>query len=704
MADNELIFPPQKGWEPTAPRRTLVPDGTSARRVENWRLGDEWLEVRQMVNPDNDRDFFQPPLATWNPAVGFQEREYPLSIWFDPAANVSSPPLDERPILVMTNWRMLAWSTATNLVLDLSPYIEGAGGNGAVATLGSNTVPFLTGGGGTRPWQNAILEIDGTTIGVVQSIGGGNITLRAPALNNVSGGWKLRWSGEYDGNLNQGYFRVFNNNLYVCRLFQTDESYSVWGLYQVEQIQSIFTRYTFAPAADSEFLWLASNARLHSTEIQNVPGNLLDQPNNFIDADGTNVRVAGAATQVQVRGLDLLQDGRIVVATSSEINPSRIYYSSQIQQPQIHWNQSPGGFTDVVAVAGALQAMGRLGDQLTLHYAHGIAIAIPTGQDDPPLTFQATREIQGCFLWRTLVNVPPATECFVAQDGRLYRFNGSSAEPLGSTQSRIGLESAGFSPDSDWSGDLGPPLDRIFASWDGYNTTLSLWQFDCHVRGTVTGEDTIFVAYAFDLDAWWTGTINFNVTAVSRDAAFFNDAPRYQTDRDTYCLIGEPNHSGVVDDQQYQSSLRFFDETIQLEKLPPWQDLGNDPPFPCVLEFDPISAGDKTVTVDYVALELAKRETIAGAGTSRVTVSVTYFDGDGAGTVVTLVDQQDLTVAINEGITRYFQGFDSNSGEKAVVRIEVEPSVSRFLGLRMGMVRIGVNVLGEIRSEGRQVG
>lgn len=134
-------------------------------------------------------------------------------------------------------------------------------------------------------------------------------------------------------------------------------------------------------------------------------------------------------TVYAIRGLDVLQDGRVIIA--SEESPdrvSRVRYSSHLNQAV--WFTSPGGFTDVVAGgSGKITGLGRLGRVTTVHYADGIAIGSPTGQDDPPLNFESTRADTGAMQPHTIKNFG-GYEYFIGDGGLLYRFNGSTSEPV----------------------------------------------------------------------------------------------------------------------------------------------------------------------------------------------------------------------------------------------------------------------------------
>lgn len=139
-------------------------------------------------------------------------------------------------------------------------------------------------------------------------------------------------------------------------------------------------------------------------------------------------RLLDTSTSPIVTGMTLLDDGRIVLAMTDNTYRSRIYYSSHLN-PAV-WSARPGGYTDVTAMSGTLRALGRMGPNLTLHYDQGIALGVPTGEDDPPLAFRRTSVSVGCAANRTLKSVE-GLQMFMARDGNVYAFDGASARPLG---------------------------------------------------------------------------------------------------------------------------------------------------------------------------------------------------------------------------------------------------------------------------------
>lgn len=126
-----------------------------------------------------------------------------------------------------------------------------------------------------------------------------------------------------------------------------------------------------------------------------------------------------------ITGIQALQDGRIVISGVQDY----IFYSSLLNDAV--WTSSPGGFTQVVLISGRINALGRLGNNLTLHHNAGIVFGYPTGQTDPPLGFQASSAKEGCFASSTLKS-DGVREFFVTTSGGVKQFDGSQVEEVGS--------------------------------------------------------------------------------------------------------------------------------------------------------------------------------------------------------------------------------------------------------------------------------
>ncbi len=69
----------------------------------------------------------------------------------------------------------------------------------------------------------------------------------------------------------------------------------------------------------------------------------------------------------------------------------------------------------------------RLGRIFAIHYHDTIVVGQPTGQDDPPLAFDSSRAQIGAAFPRSIKTIG-GLQYFVAQDGSIYTFDGSSTQ------------------------------------------------------------------------------------------------------------------------------------------------------------------------------------------------------------------------------------------------------------------------------------
>lgn len=133
-------------------------------------------------------------------------------------------------------------------------------------------------------------------------------------------------------------------------------------------------------------------------------------------------------TLSEITGIQALQDGRIVISGCTDTSEGVLFYSSPLADNV--WSATPGGQVVVVERPGPIYALGKLGQNLTLHYRDGIVFGIPTGLADPPLAFQATPATVGCYMPRTLKNVG-GMEVFMSYDANVFTFDGTRTTPIG---------------------------------------------------------------------------------------------------------------------------------------------------------------------------------------------------------------------------------------------------------------------------------
>lgn len=154
---------------------------------------------------------------------------------------------------------------------------------------------------------------------------------------------------------------------------------------------------------------------------------------------------------IRIRGMTILSDGRLVIATdaydigASASYPARIHYSSLLNLAV--WTVSPGGFTDITDYSGLVTALTGGANRVHVHLEDGIEIGDLTGAQDPPLRFRPSGATIGAAGPRAVVHVPggrfaPPGDLFLGLDRRFYVFNGGDATPVDWAPSRHDLQTA----------------------------------------------------------------------------------------------------------------------------------------------------------------------------------------------------------------------------------------------------------------------
>lgn len=131
----------------------------------------------------------------------------------------------------------------------------------------------------------------------------------------------------------------------------------------------------------------------------------------------------------RIVGLDVLQDGRVVVATQ-EINQrvARLRFSDLATQTI--WNTAPGGFVDDVSGGnGAMTAFHRFGDLWTLHYDNAITLGFLTGLADRPFELRSTRADCGTHYPRSVVKAG-GLQYYLSRFGSIYVFDGTTSRRI----------------------------------------------------------------------------------------------------------------------------------------------------------------------------------------------------------------------------------------------------------------------------------
>lgn len=400
MADKQLRplrFPTlARGWSPSAAPRTLRAEGDGPLWIDlqNLSLREGRLARREALASLSAGSVF-PTIQRNHRRLGSTDgnAQVPLAIISDNQQND-----DVHGLVCITTrgeihlYRAGAW-------FNLTPVYQ----TGTVSITSGTTL--VTAASGTPSWQDngiassQLIELPKLS-GIwhrIASVANPTLTLAEPYTGPTlsSQAYQIRRQFAYgDVYIQYNVFaEVFNNDLYVA-------GPAPYGGLWVLRVDGIFG---LSPSPASI---LASSYYL--------PG---------IDS------LDDVGVSPECQGLAVLDDGRIVLAVREATTyKSRVYYSSHLNQAV--WSAAPGGYTDVTANPGTIRALARMGANLAVHYDSGIALAVPTGEDDPPLAFRRTVATVGCYAPRTL-RMFEGVQAFLARDGNVYGFDGASVRPMG---------------------------------------------------------------------------------------------------------------------------------------------------------------------------------------------------------------------------------------------------------------------------------
>lgn len=452
-----LEFPVlSQGVRYLAPPRTLGPGSPDAI----WRDTLNMLvrEGKLLGRPGFTNAGIQPPALS--SISGVNTTEVPVQLLESGPYGTSATP----QVIVLTNRRILihngSWRDAT------PTYTVGT----ITATNGSNSI---TGAGGTQwatLWVSGYIQIDGSWY-LFNSTGDTTATI-TPAFSGVTAAGKAytikrvlsstQMTGPYLLLSESVYGVVYNKQLYVGVGTSTDFGYviRVINLDAVPSPSYLFGTTTHQTGQDAD-----------------------------LDFDG-------------VSGIDVLQDGRVVVSTRQR---AAVFYSSHLDDTV--WNSAPGGSVDLADVPTGLTAMGRIGSTLTLHHDGGIILADPTGLSDPPLRFQRSGADRGAAVARTLCPYAGG-EAFLASDGGVWMFDGNRNVPMESEE-------------------ISARLKEVFSFADPYSGGVTgALQFGSCFAGAIPAYG-VYILFHLNLTtgtqfwifkdgSWWPGSTTMLLSAMSK--------------------------------------------------------------------------------------------------------------------------------------------------------------------------------------------
>lgn len=274
--------------------------------------------------------------------------------------------------------------------------------NGNTAIVGAGGTTWLTDGIRT----NSVITIDGTDYLVASVNNDASITLASNFLGATAAGktYSIRRTflgygssiTQIDG-MADVYAVMYNQDLYVAVNGAYNGSRGVSAVIKCSLLYSTAPTSTYIVAADA------------------------------IHIGGSSATVTDLLTtssyNERIRGIDVLQDGRVVVAAGPVV-----FYSSHLDV--FVWTAAPGGFTPLAEAQGWITGMGRINSTLTFHHQQGIITADPTGLSDPPLRFQSSAAHIGAIGSRT-IKPYLGGEAFLAADGDVKIFDGNTVESMG---------------------------------------------------------------------------------------------------------------------------------------------------------------------------------------------------------------------------------------------------------------------------------
>lgn len=198
-----------------------------------------------------------------------------------------------------------------------------------------------------------------------------------------------------------------------------------------------------------------------------------------------------------ITGVQVLQDGRVVMSGNGPLGPSTIFFSSPTNQAV--WTVSPAGQTAVVYYEGAIHALGLLGKILTLHYEHGIVLAYPTGLTERPLSYEPSKATDGCVAPHTLRSLGGA-EYYVTTSGNVGRFDGAGSVLIGDEPRKaMGINLV--------------ETQDIRTMFSGYLSNRNEYTI---YEGSV-GSGGGFCTLRIDEGTWWPGRIGIPLRAAGED-------------------------------------------------------------------------------------------------------------------------------------------------------------------------------------------
>ena len=401
-----------------------------------------------------------------------------------PCANVYSVPDDSPFCAVITSRQAFVYNVSAGTWVNVTPtYTTGTitATNGSATITGAGTA-WLT--QGLSPYQ--FILIDGAWYQICSIASNTSATLTTNFTGATGAGKAYTWRRTWDltpGGLPSQYGLIsgvaYNANLYFAGRFMARADGNLAPC--VIRVQNI---YAASPTTD----YLTASTAL---EVG------LDSISDLTD----------------ITGIAALQDGRVIITG----NGSTVFWSSPTNQKV--WTATPGGRTVVVYLEGSINALGRIGEVLTLHYDHGVVLGYPTNQTEPPLSYRLSAATAGCYAPHTLETIG-GREIYVTRNGGVAVFDLASSREIGQ-EIREFLQV-----------DVQPIELRAY-TWAGTDEHRG------HYHLFLCESSTLTRVFTLDLGtgAWWPGTLPALVTAAAEPNPFF-------ARKDGHVLLGVASNNG----------------------------------------------------------------------------------------------------------------------------------------------------------------
>lgn len=396
-----------------------------------------------------------------------------------------------------------------------------------------------------------------------------------------------------------------------------------------------------------------------------------------VDPTGTTDPLVVGENAV-ITGLDILDDGRVVISTNDEDNTSRVQFSAAGDQTD--WTGINTGFTDLTTHQTPLRTIRRFGTGLACHFDDGVAVGQPTGQAAPPLNFQRTRATTGAISAASIHEMPGGAQCYISRDAHMHIFDGSTSNEIGASVRDVVAQ---------W------PLKALilhsFTSWNAHDQEMTFWLPAPHALVS-SGETVNFrdecvaLTYNVERDIWDRRHFQDWVGSVSDTMWGYNDIVDGRIPHG-FGYAGVPSLiAGQVTNMIYKIRDAYEPDVNPAGNL----DYPEEARRTEVESDDVMGRPGERLNVRRVSL-VCRSETVAQ---EQVSVGVSY---DGGSTF--LEQTRELGLVFQEDRLYHFEDFAEQSDEK--FRIRVRWAIDGDADMQLGQVHVEYNTIASDKAAPR---